>query len=1081
MKNLRILTCIFYTLLPLFGWATPAEPPTKSATMDVMLMPSNYNGYEISCSDANDGTIMAQVTGGMPPYDYQWSNGMMGIDMINSLSPGFYEVTVTDFDNTMVTQQIMLTAPDPIMLDISSTDESGTGLFDGTATVNVVSANSGSPYTYQWSNGANTNTITGLTQGSYDVTVTNVNGCEAITSVLVETGATCDLTVSIQETTPIVCMGESDGVLDAIPSGGQAPYTYNWDNGVNSASNFPLGPGLYQLTVTDQQGCTAEASYNLEEPLAIQLAFTNQDETYPGAEDGIIHLDITNGTSPYNIFYEYDGQPYPEGLVPNFYTKYNATEGQYNFVVTDANGCSASLNTNLGSGPCQLDVSFANYSNVTCYGGNDGAAYPVVMNGVAPFTYTWSPNANALPEDDTLTNLSAGFYDLMVTDSKGCMASTTLQITEPQGISTVISSTNETFGGATDGTAHVLAYGGVEPYTYNWDNGGTASTISGLSAGQYIVTVTDASGCTYSDFTFVNIDDINCDLEITMNITSAYNGSDVSCFDSNDGAVTATVIGGTAPYTYSWDNNQTNASVTNLYPGTYRVTVVDANFCEATAEVTLMPPLSLLVLVTATAETADGANDGTATALATGGTGNSTYQWSNSATSASISGLSSGIYTVTATDDNGCTQEATVVVDAAIPDSDSDGIVNTSDNCPYVSNPDQADSNGDGEGDACTCDPATADLVTTAGIHQAAYASHDGTWTHYCNHEGALMLSLAQDGTGASIPFDEVRLEIGASMTTYYGDSTGFVENGAGGVFMNRAWDVRPDVQPSSNVGVRFYFRQEEFESMNSELAVYNFTPIPNVTDIQFYKITNSSLGIFPALPSIEVSDIEFIVNGSTPGINTWTHGNHGTEDHYAEYEVYSFSGTGAPGTAPAGMALPVELTAYYGRIIEGEAHLFWATASEQNNLGWRIQRMEIDRTWSDIGFVEGAGDSETPLEYAFQDRATKSGTNYYRLVQMDLDGQLTYSNALSLLKEEGLVANQIEVFPNPTVSEITIVNESGPARIFNALGKQVASFTITDAVHTFDLGHLPAGMYHLECTGSHGVLRTTKFYKSEE
>jgi len=216
-----------------------------------------------------------------------------------------------------------------------------------------------------------------------------------------------------------------------------------------------------------------------------------------------------------------------------------------------------------------------------------------------------------------------------------------------------------------DGTAEVTVNGGVLPITVNWSNGQTGSSSSNLSEGVYYVTVTDGSGCTAQDSISLNAPS---GIIVNANITSNHNGEDISCVGGNDGSAFANASGGTGTITYAWNNGQNTASATSLIAGTYTVTATDINGCTATTTVTLQDPTPLSVTASVTSDyngediSCVGASDGSAAALATGGTGSVTYFWSNSQAGANITNLNAGTYTVTATDGNGCTAVNTVVL-----------------------------------------------------------------------------------------------------------------------------------------------------------------------------------------------------------------------------------------------------------------------------------------------------------------------------------------------------------------------------------------------------------------------------------
>ncbi|HHS95451.1 MAG TPA: T9SS type A sorting domain-containing protein, partial [Phaeodactylibacter sp.] len=302
-----------------------------------------------------------------------------------------------------------------------------------------------------------------------------------------------------------------------------------------------------------------------------------------------------------------------------------------------------------------------------------------------------------------------------------------------------------------------------------------------------------------------------------------------------------------------------------------------------------------------------------------------------------------------------------------------------------------------------------------------------------------------------------------------------FVTNGLGGVFLNRNWDVKPTIQPSSNVGERYYFRQLEFEELNAVLLSLNSPPIPNVTDLRFFKITNSGLGMFPPIPTVPTGSLEMIENGTLPGINTWAYDPHGVTDHRAEYQVYSFSGGGGGG-AENGGALPVEMLYFRASLKGKSAVLQWATASEENNLGFEIQR-NIGNEWQVIGFVKGAGDSELEKLYTFVDEKVQPGVNYYRLKQVDYDGKFAYSDIVTVqLGEEGV---DVSVYPNPVTDVITLSNVLGKAKVYNALGVLVKTFEIVEPRQSFDVSDLESGMYYIEFEQGVNKHTSSRFYKA--
>ncbi len=1031
-----------------------------------MSITTDYNGYPISCAGSNDGGTDAFAQGGTSPYTYVWNTGD-STSTLSNLPAGDYVITVTDAAGCVIVDSIFLMDPPAIIANTSSLPASSPTASDGQ--LDVVATGGAMPYTYYWNNGFTSPTVSGVPAGYYDVTVTDLYGCTAVSTVVVDFDTvSCNgfyaYTNILQE---ILCEGDL-GMVEAMANGGPAPYTYNWTTGDTSQLVYGLPQGAYEVTVTAANGCTATNVVDLINVSPL-IGYTGSwPTTTLQSSDGMAASQPYGGMPPYT--YNWDNGAVSDSL-------FGLPMGQYFVTVTDANGCTVSDMVEVLGPDCSSLTATTNIiQEISCAGDADGIIEAIATGGFPPYNYNWN-NGMSTP---MLTNVYAGFYEVVITDSIGCSVVHSVYMMEPTPVHVLVNTIPESANGQADGAAFAIGVGGTSPYGFYWD-GATGDSLTNLTAGQYPVTVVDAAGCIDTAVAIVGSNDPGCLLTVTTVVTSDYNGYPISCNDATDGSVTAMAGSGTAPYTFNWDNGATTATATNIGMGTYNVTVTDANGCTAWSEITLAPPSSVVGIVQTAGQTSAGVNDGIAVVTASGGTGNYTYLWddpSSSTTNAAV-GLAPGVYMVTVTDDNGCMFITTCIVDAIDPDTDGDGFVNSVDNCPTMFNPGQEDSNNDGTGDVCTCDENVAPLVNTPGIHQSAYASlsADSVWTNYCTEGGELLLSLALDGTGAVIPQTEVRLEVGTETVSYYGDSIGFVVNGVGGVFLNRNWDVQPDVQPTSNVGVRYYFHQSDFDELNNVLAGNNASLIPSVTDMQFFKVTNPALGIFPPLPTIPQGDLKLISNGTTPGLNRWAHGSHGPVDHYAQYEVSSFSGGGGGG-AEGGGALPVDLIYFNGQLDGRDALLKWGTASEENNLGFEIQRFQSDNQWKTIGFVAGQGTTAEVNTYDFRDLSIGVGSNYYRLKQVDVDGQFEHSQVVVV--ELGKIDTNVMVYPNPALDKISVVDVLlGKVKIYDAYGNLVKNLVIDQPTQTIDISNLKDGMYFMEVDEGSSKRKTSRFYKS--
>lgn len=291
--------------------------------------------------------------------------------------------------------------------------------------------------------------------------------------------------------------------------------------------------------------------------------------------------------------------------------------------------------------------------NVTCNGDKTGTATATVTGGTKPYSYSW--NSNPVQTTATATGLAAGNYTVTVVDLNGGKTTGTVTISEPTLLTVNTTAVNASSCTATDGSVTTNVSGGTTPYTYSWSNGKTTSAITGVPAGTYSLTVTDANNCKQSTTSTVNC------TSATLSVT--VNGSNITCFGNKDGSATA-LASGTPPYSYTWSTTpvQTTSKAVGLAAGSYTVTVKDATNATKSASVNITSPTELTVDLTATPVSSCSGNDGSITTLVSGATPPYMYSWNNGGTTSNITGLSSGSYTVKITDANGCQKTASTSV-----------------------------------------------------------------------------------------------------------------------------------------------------------------------------------------------------------------------------------------------------------------------------------------------------------------------------------------------------------------------------------------------------------------------------------
>jgi len=379
-------------------------------------------------------------------------------------------------------------------------------------------------------------------------------------------------------------------------------------------------------------------------------------DTGCGADDGSATVIPAAGVAPYTI-------EWSTGATTE--TINDLSAGDYLVTVTDSEGCfTTCVATIIGS---TNPVCTVEGTDTTC-GEVNGSATATIENGVGPYTYSWSNGESS----ETITDLGAGTYDVTVTDAAGCFTSCSITILESENPTCTVEGIDTGCLGNT-GEATATATGGVGPYSYNWSNGGSEQTITGLAAGVYEVTVSDASSCTTT-----------CSIEIgnTELPTCTIEGTNAECGQAN-GSATATVVGGTAPFVYKWGHGPSGQTVDGLTPGVYELVVRDAKGCFTTCEVLIEGNEGLACSILGT-NAGCGSQDGSAIVTVTGGEAPFTYAWSNNATGAELVDLAAGIYMVTTTDAAGCSTTCEVAIQEEVCAIDLALIKTVSDQEPVV-------------------------------------------------------------------------------------------------------------------------------------------------------------------------------------------------------------------------------------------------------------------------------------------------------------------------------------------------------------------------------------------------------------
>lgn len=622
--------------------ATDANGCTATATAVVTAPPalavSLTSLTQPLCNSTANGSISVQATGGAGSYAYLWSGGQQSAS-IESLSEGSYELTVTDANGCTAIFQTSLSAVNALSVSVITDAPACVGQNSGQA---VATAAGDGPFTFQWNAPGNPagNTAAGLAPGDYSVTVSNGAGCTAVQSFSIPAANAIGLTA---EATPS-CLNTLNGTATATAAGGAGGFTYQWSNLQSGAVVSNLAPGLYTVTATDANGCTAiESVAVLGAPFP---TLTIDHIVQPDCLDqpaGSAQASASGGTGLIGYTWSDPGQQTTAtatGLQP----------GVYEVTATDENGCSATAAIEIIA-PADFVATVTDVDDPACFGQANGSATIAVQGGSGSFTIVWDdPASQTGPQ---ASGLSAGSYTATVTDNEsGCNATVSVDIEAPPALEiTNLGATPVLCSGQNNGTASVAAAGGAGGYTYLWDDplAQITPTATGLAAGIYTVVVTDANGCT-------------AELPATVDDAIALNAAITAanaplCFGDNSGAATVAATGGAGSYTYLWNDPalQTTAEAVNLPPGSYTVTITDANGCTATATAAIAPAQAIVVsAVDQIDPSCTGLANGSITVTATGGAGALIYAWSNGQSGPAISNLTAGDYTVSVSDANGC-------------------------------------------------------------------------------------------------------------------------------------------------------------------------------------------------------------------------------------------------------------------------------------------------------------------------------------------------------------------------------------------------------------------------------------------
>ena len=502
------------------------------------------------CGESDGGAIELSISGGVAPYQILWSTGDTTLS-VTTLPGGTYSVEVIDSNGCGVSDAYEIPQRSPVSVQIEENN-----CQDGKLIAAVDGGDA--PYSYFWSTGESGAAIAVSEPGEYWLSVIDASGCEGYDTLTIDQ---LNLIEASAEFNTPSCFGGNDGAILLSVSGDPSQYEYVWSNGETTRDLTNVEAGTYQVTITatDGSSCSREFSFTLPDAQATSVYATVTQINCLGL--GSITLDSLVGSGPFEI-------EWSTGETTSSIDNLNT--GSYGLKIIDSNGCEVSRNfTIMEYQPLQVSIDYDFCVN--------SSLRAIVRGGTGPYSYTW----NGVMDNYSIIPEAIGTYQVVVTDSQGCKDSSTVEIMDiftPLNISG--STTQLNCDDPASGSIDLRVSGGEGPYTYVWSNGATGPSISGLTSGYYEVKVTDQKGCEKSRlFSIRPLETMSLTTDVTM----------PGCEDG-DGAISVSVAGGTAPYTFQWDGGMTGESISNLTAGVYSVTVDDVAGCQVVESFTLTLP-----------------------------------------------------------------------------------------------------------------------------------------------------------------------------------------------------------------------------------------------------------------------------------------------------------------------------------------------------------------------------------------------------------------------------------------------------------------------------------------------------------
>ena len=549
---------------------TDANQCTFTATTTVnqpAVLTISETHVDVLCYGASTGSATATANGGVQPYSYHWNTAPVDTgSTAPNLPSATYNVIVTDANLCTATTSSVIGQPvSPLAVTDTLIQPICFGQTPATASATASGGTPGAGYSYLWNTSPpqTTQVISNIPAGTYTIVVTDANACTVSDSIVVTTPTALVLNPVVVN---VLCFGNNTGSIATNASGSYGNYTYLWSTAPvqTTSTATQLIAGNYNVTVTDMHGCTASAANVVTQPAApLTLTTDSTNVLCFGANTGAASVTANGGTTAYTYAWNTTPQQNTAALI-------SLIAGNYKVTVTDANACTntAAVIVTQPAAPLQATPTI---HDILCNGDNNGSINVADNGGTTPYTYAWAP-VSATTQN--VSNLAAGNYSTTVTDANSCtLVLSNMQVTEPAALSLSTAVTNVSCPHHGDGQINTNTNGGLQPYTYNWNNGETTATDTLLNGGTYNVVVTDINGCTIGATNILVPELPGVSLQATT--------QNIICFPLKDGAININASSTFMPLRYTWSNGEVTPNLSDIDTGLYSLTVTDAHNCIA--------------------------------------------------------------------------------------------------------------------------------------------------------------------------------------------------------------------------------------------------------------------------------------------------------------------------------------------------------------------------------------------------------------------------------------------------------------------------------------------------------------------